>query len=171
MKKYTLNNSIVQFPNFAHFFGAKILLAIICLLIGTVSLSAQSTALEIEALLDTQAISYGQAARFVLEASDTLVTDSPEDAFNYAVQQGWLPAKLTSGANARLDAISLLLMRSFGMRGGIFYSTVKNAHYAYLELVYRNVIIGRHDPAMPVSGAKLLFYVNRILAMQGEIGH
>jgi hypothetical protein len=123
--------------------------------------------MEIETLLDTQAVSYGQAARFVLEASDTYVTASPEEAFNYAVRQGWLPAGSAFNDNARLDRISLLLMRSFGMSGGIFYSLIKNPHYAYLELVYSNVITGRHDPAMPVSGARLLLYVTRILAMQG----
>jgi hypothetical protein len=134
---------------------------------GQAFLPAQSTAMEIETLLDTPVLSYGQAARFILEASDTLITDNPDEAFNHAVRQGWLPAKSSSGDNARLDQISLLLMRSFGIRGGIFYSLTKNSHYAYLELVYNDVILGRHDPAMPVSGAKLLFYVSRILTMQG----
>jgi hypothetical protein len=142
---------------------------LLCLLFICIPLPAQSTAMEIETLLDTQAVSYGQAARFVLEASDTLVTASPEEAFNYAVRQGWLPADSAFNDNARLDRISLLLMRSFEMSGGIFYSLTKNAHYAYLELVYNNVITGRHDPAMPVSGARLLLYVSRILAMQGEM--
>jgi hypothetical protein len=147
----------------------KPFLVIICFLAGTVFLSAQSTAVEIETLLDTPVLSYGQAARFILEASDTLVTDNPEEAFNHAVRQRWLPANASPNANARLDAISLLLMRSFQMKGGIFYSLTKNSHYAYIELVYNNVILGRHDPAMPVSGAKLLSYVSRILAMQGEV--
>jgi hypothetical protein len=143
------------------------LFVIICLLAGTGFLSAQSVALEIETLIDTQAVTYGQAARFILEASEVFVTDSPEEAFNYAVQQRWLPVNVSANANARLDGISLLLMCSFEMRGGIFYSLTKNSHYAYLELVCNNVILGRHDPAMAVSGAKLLSYVGRILAMQG----
>jgi hypothetical protein len=152
-----------------HLVGKKILFVIICFFVGQAFLSAQSTAVEIETLLNTEVVRYGQAARFVFEASGTMVTDSPEEAFNHAVRQGWLPANSRTNDNARLDAISLLLMRSFEIKGGIFYSLTKNSHYAYIELVYNNVILGRHDPAMPVSGAKLLSYVSRILAMQGEV--
>jgi hypothetical protein len=149
--------------------GKKTILIIIYFFAGQAFLSAQSTAVEIETLLNTKAVSYGQAARFVLEAAGTLITDSPEEAFYHAVRQRWLPANSRADDNARLDAVSLLLMRSFEMKGGIFYSLTKNSHYAYMELVYNDVILGRHDPAMPVSGAKLLFYVSRILAMRGEV--
>ena len=166
-------------------FGKNTLFVIIYLFIGQAFLPAQSTdteeetlfdiqeeplktstAAEIETLLDTPTVSYGQAARFVLEASDTLVTDNAEEAFNHAVRQGWLPANAGHNTNARLDVLSLLLMRSFEMKGGILYSLTKSSRYAYRELVYLNVILGRHDPGMPVSGEDLLYYINKILAMQ-----
>jgi len=123
----------------------------------------QSTAQEIETLLNSKTVTYAQAARFVLEAADALATNNSEEAFNYAVQQKWLPKKAASDAPARLDNISLLLMRSFKTRGGIMYSITKNPHYAYRELAYLKVIQNRADPAMLVSGEQLLFYVNRIL--------
>jgi len=130
------------------------------------ALSAQ-TADEIETLLNTGAVTYAQAARFVLEASDALVTSSREEAFSYAVQQNWLPANSSSGEPARFDQISLLLMRSFNMKGGLMYTLTKSSHHAYRELVYRNVIQTRSDPAMTVSGEELLFMVGRLLSMQG----
>lgn len=143
-------------------------LTLICFLALPVILPAQtqSTAVEIETLLQTDVVTYSQAARFVLEASEAMITSNPEEAFSYAVQQKWLPESVESSDPVRLDKLSLLLMRSFELRGGIFYSLFKNPHYAYRELVYINVIQGRHDPRMLVSGERLLFYVNRLFASQ-----
>ena len=131
-------------------------------------LFAQTAAEEIETFLNTRSVTYAQAARFTLEAAGAMVTSNPEEAFNFALQRKWLPEKVSSGDLARLDRISLLLMRSFDIKGGIFYSMTKAPHYAYRELVYKSVIQGRHDPGMTVSGERLLFYVNRILAIQED---
>jgi len=125
---------------------------------------SQSTAQEIETLLNSKTVTYAQAARFVLEAADALATDNGEEAFNYAVQQKWLPQKAAPGDPARLDNVSQLLLRSFNIKGGIMYTITKNPHYAYRELVYFKIIQDRADPSMLVSGEQLLFYVNRIIA-------
>jgi len=71
----------------------------------------QSTADEIETLLNANTVTYAQAARFVLEASDVTAIGDPEEAFNYAAERKWLPNKAAAGDAARFDAISLLLMR------------------------------------------------------------
>ncbi|MDR0502533.1 MAG: hypothetical protein LBH16_04350 [Treponema sp.] len=131
-------------------------------------LSAQSTADEIETLLNTGVVTYAQAARFMLEASEKLVTASSQEAFQYAFERKWLPKKASAGDSARLDGISLLFMRSFDLKGGIFYSMIRNPHYAYREMVHRNAIQGRADPAMKVSGERLLFITGRILSQQGD---
>jgi len=157
--------------DFKTFFSKYVLITVMCIFALPVFLSAQqhqSIAAEIETLLQADTITYAQAARFVLEAADARITSNPEEAFNYAVQQKWLSKKVSSGGTARLDRISLLLMRSFDVKGGIFYSMTKAPHYAYRELVYKSVIQGRHDPSMQVSGERLIFYVNRILALQDE---
>jgi outer membrane protein OmpA-like peptidoglycan-associated protein len=125
---------------------------------------AQPALTELETLLDTSAVTYAQAARFVLEAADKKITPNAEEAFNYAAQQGWLPKNAAPDSEARLDGISLLLMRSFDVKGGIMYSLTKNSRYACRELVYKNVIIGRNDPAMKVTGERLIFYVGRLLS-------
>jgi hypothetical protein len=122
---------------------------------------AQSTGEEIETLLATNAVTYAAAARFLLEASDTMVTNDPNEAFRYAAERNWLPKKAGANDAARLDGVSLLLMRSFGINGGIMYSLTKSPRYAYRELTYNNIIQGRADPAMNVSGDQLLFITNR----------
>jgi hypothetical protein len=143
------------------------LLIFICIF-STGRLPAQSTATEIETLLSTGAVTYAAAARFLLEASETLKTSNPDEAFQYAVEQNWLPKKAAADDPARLDAVSLLLMRSFKIKGGLFYSLTKNSHYAYRELVHKKIIQGRTDPAMNVSGERLLLITGRMLSMQEE---
>jgi len=149
----------------------KIKYCFLILFLATVSAFAQtprskSTAQEIEILLYSKTVTYAQAARFVLEAANALAADSGEEAFNYAVQQNWLPKNTAVGDPARLDNISQLLLRSFNIKGGLMYSITKNPHYAYRELVYLKIIQDRTDPSMLVSGEQLLFYVNRILARE-----
>jgi outer membrane protein OmpA-like peptidoglycan-associated protein len=150
------------------------LFLILCFLTAPAFLAAQpadrqqSTAQEIETLLGTNAVTYAQAARFALEASDRLAVPDHNEAFRYAAERGWLPKNVSANDTARLDGISLLLMRSFNMGGGILYSITKSPHYAYRELVYREVIRGRADPAMNVSGELFLFLTGRILSVRGD---
>ena len=134
-----------------------------CLLFYVPVFLPAQTAAEIEALLNAQSLSYGEAARFVLRAADQVGELSPADAFTFAMEKRWLPQKAESGSIASLDGISLLIMRSFGIKGGIMYSIFRNPHYAYRELEYKDVIQGRADPKMIVSGEQLLFLVSRIL--------
>ena len=131
--------------------------------------AAQSAAEEIEILLQTGAVTYAQAARFVLEAAEVLTVSNPDEAFQYASERKWLPKKAAGNDEARLDGISLLCMRSFDIKGGMWYSITKGPHYAYRELAYRDVIQGRADPGMKVSGERLLFLVGRILSQQGDV--
>ena len=143
-------------------------LLILCFLTAPAFLAAQSTAQEIETLLGTNAVTYAQAARFALEASDSLAVSDHNEAFRYASERGWLPKNVSANDTARLDGISLLLMRSFNISGGILYSLTNSPHYAYRELVYSEVIRGRADPAMMVSGELFLFLTGRILSQRGD---
>jgi len=135
------------------------------LILLSASLSAQ-TADEIETLLSTNALTYSQAVRFVLEAADIAAIKDHGEAFLYAQEQNLLPKEAAPNTAVTLENISLVLMRSFNIKGGIFYSIAKNPHYAYRELVYKEVIQGRADPFMKVSGDQLLFMIGRLLSLQ-----
>ena len=124
------------------------------------------TAAELEELLRVQAVSYGQAARFVLEAADVASLRDPEQAHAYAVDRSWLPRRTAAANPARLDRISLLLMQAFDLNGGMWYSLTRSSHHAYRELVYQDIIQGRTDPTMTISGEQLLFLINRLLSFQ-----
>jgi len=125
------------------------------------------TAEKLEVLLNEPELSWSQAAAFIIEAAD-LNTADPESAFRFAVEEKWLSKKLAPDGAARLNGIALLLMRSFDLKGGIFYSISKSPHHAYRELVYKNVIRGNTDPDMPVSGRELLMIVSRILTLKEQ---
>ena len=125
------------------------------------------TAAELEALLATRALSYEQAASFVLRAAEVT---TPGSAFNYASEQKWLPAKAAPSDRAALNGVSLLVMGAFGIKGGIMYSATKSPHYAYRELVHQGIILGRADPDLAVSGDRLLFMISRALERkEGEL--
>ena len=133
---------------------------IICFVLSAPAFA--QTAAELEVLLNTNAVSYEQAARFVLEAADVPV--SAGEAFRHAAEQNWLPQDAAPGDTAVLQGVSHLIMQSFGIKGGILYSGTQSPHYAYRELVYLNVIQGRVDPRMAVSGEFLLFMIGRMLS-------
>jgi len=148
--------------------GVLMVFMLLCFLITPAFLSAQSMTEEFGTLLNTGAVTYGQAVRFALEASGALETRSHEEAFQYVMERKWLPKNISFNAEARLDVISLLLMRSFDINGGIFYFLFKSPHHAYRELVYRDVIRGRADPAMKVSGGLFILMIERILSQRGD---
>ena len=125
---------------------------------------AQTTAHEMEALLRSRAVSYSQAARFVLEASSQATLSSQQQAFQYAQENGLLPVGACADGAARLDGIAFLLMNSFGLPGGLMYYITKDPHYAYRELIHKNIIQGRVLGSTPVSGEQLLFLTGRMLS-------
>jgi len=129
------------------------------------TLQAQ-TADEIEALLNTNAVTYSQAVRFVLEAADIIAITDHNEAFRYAQEQNLLPKNAAPDTAVTLENISYVLMKSFNVKGGIIYSFAKNPHYAYRELAYKEIIQGRADPGMKVSGDQLLFMIGRLLSIQ-----
>jgi hypothetical protein len=155
----------------------KIVSLTFLLLLFPALINAQ-TADRIQALLQTAAVSYAQAASFVLEAADVTSFDksneqdaaqtAAQSAMRYAVEKKWLSAKADAQDAITLEALSLLIMKAFGLNGGPMYTLFGGAHYSYRELVYKDIIQGRSDPHMKVSGEKMLFIVGRLLYIMEE---
>jgi outer membrane protein OmpA-like peptidoglycan-associated protein len=138
----------------------------IALLLFLCSALYAQTAARLTTLLDTPVINWSEAAIIALEASDKAVFTDPDEAFNFAQKQNWLPKNVEPGDGARLDGVSLLLVKSFDVKGGMFYRVTKSAHHAYRELVYQEVILGDTDPFMEVSGPEFLYMIGRLLDRQ-----
>ncbi|MDR2158547.1 MAG: hypothetical protein LBP23_00600 [Treponema sp.] len=134
------------------------------------ALLAAQTASDMDLLLDTEELSYGQAAWIVMEAAEVLVAGEQDraEAFRTARRWGWLPRQARMEDPIPLRELSLLVMEAFRLRGGIMYSLFHTGRYAHRELVYRQFIQGRADPGRRVSGERLLRILGRVLSYTGE---
>ena len=145
----------------------------VCFMLVSAFVPAQ-TAQRIEQLLEKETINYKEAAWIILDASgkfsflNTDVVSSPERAYRYAADNGWLPRNVTPDTAATFEGVSLLIMRSFGFKGGVLYSIFKSPHYAYRELVYRDIIQGKASPKQTLSGDMLIFSTNQTIMRQEE---
>ena len=139
-------------------------------LFSAFSLSAQ-TAAELDGLLETNTVTAGKAARFVLGSLQLLPEglsgeDAEQAAYDLAQSRGWVNA--AAGEPITLRETAFLVMNAFELQGGLMYSLAKNPRYAYRELVYKKIIQGRSDPAMMLSGRRLLHIIDRALLYAGE---
>jgi outer membrane protein OmpA-like peptidoglycan-associated protein len=145
---------------------ARVLFLLMLLSAG--SLHAQVAA-EMDALLETPAINFVQASRFVLAAADIFQpegyqADGHPAAFDLARDRGWLPKKAIATSQVRLGELCLLVMRAFNMKGSVLYALFPGPRYAFRELDYLRMIPGRRDPARRVSGEELLRIVDLVMA-------
>jgi hypothetical protein len=127
------------------------------------------TADELTEILETKAVTLAQASRFVLVT--TGAADEGDDAgavYALARQKGWLPENSGADDTIRLGDLSFLIMQAFGMKSGFMYALVPSPRYAYREMVYRRLLQGRNDPALTVSGDRLLRIIGRVLDYRGD---
>jgi len=139
--------------------------------LAALSLSAQ-TAADMDVLLNTQAVSTQAAVRFILGAADLLPqgisgAEAEKAAYDMAQSRGWVTK--AADAPATLQDTGFLIMKAFDIKGGLLYTLIGNPRYAYREMVYRKLIQGRADPAMIVSGPRLLQITGRTLSLSEDI--
>jgi outer membrane protein OmpA-like peptidoglycan-associated protein len=130
------------------------------------TLHAQVAA-EMDALLETPAINFIQASRFVLASVDIDLADGYLASFNAARERGWLPKRANPDGHVTLGELCFLVMRAFGMKGSFLYALFPGPRYAFRELDYLRVIPGRRDPARQVSGEELLRLLDLVIAGEG----
>jgi hypothetical protein len=117
-------------------------------------------------VLDSPAVTWGQAARLILAARPTGLEFSEVEAFTALQTIAKLPRRAESNGETSLGDVSLIIMKAFGLSGGL-YRFFPNSHYACRELVYLGIIQGRSDPDMKVSGERLLRILGRTLDFTG----
>ncbi|MDR0720900.1 MAG: hypothetical protein LBF78_14800 [Treponema sp.] len=139
-------------------------------LCGCVALGLYAqTARSMDELLDSKEISWETAASFVLPAAGVLSESAGKAAaFAEARERGFLPKNAEASAPARLDGVSLLIMKSFGIKGGLMYRMLKNSRYAYRELWYTRCLPARSDPSFKLSGEDLLDILGKVLRTWGD---
>ena len=149
----------------------KLLTAAVCLFLVFAAPVFAQTAAELDILLNTAELGKAKAARFVLGTMQMLPAGlsgeaAEREAFKSAQEKGWV--KGSGEELISLKDTAFLIMKAFNLKGGFMYAMAKNPRYAYRELIYRRIIQGRSDPAMKVSGKRLLAIIDRALQYSGE---
>jgi len=146
-----------------NFKGKTALLIISFLVVLTGNLFAQSNDIVDELLMEDEA-SFGKTAYLVLVATNVVSELATiDDAVSELQTLGW---KLDSKGNdepVKLGELSLMLMKSLDINGGIMYRITKNARYACRELSYLGLIIGNKSPYRTLSGEEALSLISRVI--------
>jgi outer membrane protein OmpA-like peptidoglycan-associated protein len=124
-------------------------------------LPAQTIARDMDAVLESPAVTWAEAARFTLPAAGIAVTDA-DAAFQLAAERGWLPKNVRPEGTANFAGLSFLIMKAFNLRGGLLYSLFPGPRYAYRELTYKGILQGQQDPSWKVSGFYLINLIGRL---------
>jgi hypothetical protein len=142
----------------------SIIIVLVLSLFPGFSLSAQSAG-ELDAVLDSPALTWGQTARLVLGAAGREGLSEAE-AFAALQTMAKLPRRAAIDGEINLGSLSLVVMKAFDLSGGL-YRFFPTGHYAYRELVYLGIIQGRSDPGMKVPGERLFRILGRALDHTG----
>jgi hypothetical protein len=127
------------------------------------------TAAEMDTLLDTGGITWDQACRFVIPASGAMEAHAGSGAaFALALERGWLPRGAAADSPASLGGLSFLIAKSFSIKNSVLYALFPGPRYAYRQLDYLGLIPGLRDPAMKVSGERLVQILGRVLDYRGD---
>jgi outer membrane protein OmpA-like peptidoglycan-associated protein len=161
----------------SHAKNTNVLAAIPALCAGFVGLAALlfpalpafgQTAADLERLLDTPALTCGDAAYFTLASVMDEPPGGPSAAFALALERGWLPAGAGPGGLITLRTLSLLMMKSFNLEGGLLYRLFPGPRYAYREMTGQGFIEGRAYPGLTVSGERFLRILGSLLSHTGD---
>jgi hypothetical protein len=127
------------------------------------------TAAEMERILSVPAVSYTDAAWLVLSAAEAVPAGTTAgNAYRTAEENQWLSKKAASQKPLTLGELSFLIMKSFNMKGGLFYTLFPGPRYSYRELIRLNLIPGRAYSGLAVSGERLLQILGGVLSHNGE---
>jgi hypothetical protein len=151
---------------------------VFCFLFAAPAFLSAQTAVKMDAVLETPAVSCVQAAWFVLAAVDfgegtTVPPEFPvqdinmENAFERVMANHWLPGKTAPGDPVTLEALSFLLMKAFDIKGGMMYAMLPGPRYAFRTMVSRSLIQGSADPGMTISGERFFHILGNVLSYAG----
>jgi len=126
------------------------------LFIFSAPIFAQSAA-EMETLRQKEAITFGEAAAWVYAATGLYPPGVQEsEAMDFALANREIPKNAGEKDIIKLNDLSLLIVKAFGIRGGLMYRLLQNRRYAFRELVHLGILEKSDDPSDNVSGEHLL---------------
>lgn len=140
----------------------------LALALGFIAGAAAQSNEFVDGLLGQEKVSYGQVSYLVLVASDNLGEDADEArAFELLQNLGWAPDSAEIDGTVPLNRYAAILMKAFGMKGGVMYTLFPGPRYAYRQLASLQVIQGRSDPSSGVDGVSAVRMLGRVFDVMG----
>ncbi|GEM_PF-250753 len=122
----------------------------------------------IDSLLGEKYADFGKSAYLVLAAAGLVdrelgVAESGRQAIRYLGKVNWGKRLKVKEKTITLGEFSYIVMKAFGMSGGIMYSLFPSPRYASRELYYLGFIDGSRDPYRRISGEEAVTILQRVL--------
>lgn len=134
----------------------RALLALAVTVLMTATVAAQSNE-RIDELLAQDPATLGHTSYVILSAAGIVSeTVSPQQALDAARTSGLVAADATAETPATFGDAAYLLMRSFGISGGVMYRIIPGPRYAAREVVFQGWSRTRRAPGDAVSGEAVL---------------
>ena len=139
---------------------------VVLFIIGT-SLFAQSNEI-IDDILSQERLTCANGAYAALTAAGLIADESsPEDAFTYLKDQGWIRQSRQANDEMSLGEYSFALMKGFSMSGGIMYTIFPSPRYASRELGYMGYISRDAGAYRGLGGSEALSILGQVLRRRG----
>ena len=131
--------------------------------------SAQSNE-RLDVLLTQDPAETGHAAYLILTAADILPEDSsPDEAYQAAVEAGWVAPDSSSTEPIEFGSFSHLFMEAFDVSGGVMYRVFPGPRYAAREVVYQEWSRTRRSPGERLSGDATVRILSVFLNQRGGV--
>lgn len=123
----------------------------------------------IDVLLREKQATFGKSVYLILTSSEIISERTPiVEALEELGAKNWgFRAKKESDL-LTMGELSLLLMQAFDLPGGIMYSLVPVARYAYREMKHLKIIKDTKGPGNIVSGETVVHAIGNVLAWKEE---
>jgi hypothetical protein len=123
----------------------------------------------IDTLLSQERATLANVAYLVLTASGAVdETQSVDQAFAALQAKPWGFAKAAPDATVTFGSYAYLVMRAFGLRGGVMYTIFPGPRYAARELAYRQFLPGDTSPGRHLSGREATHVLGKVLELLGQ---
>lgn len=147
-------------------FRRIILLSAIGFFVATVTWAQSND--RIDELLAQDPAQTDLTAYLILSAAELVDENvAPQEAVDYAIAEGMLSAGTDAAEAVTFGRFSYLLMRSFGVPGGVMYRLVPGPRYAAREVVFQKWSRMRRDTDELLDGETVLRILSVYLNEQG----
>ena len=146
---------------FAFFLAA--FFALLCL-----PLSAQSD-LVIDHLLEEENAGFGNTVYLVFTAAEEISADaSLQEAVKHLADKHWKMQLRDTDDPIRVGEFSLIVLKAFSLKGGLFFRIFPRPRYAAREFAYLELIPYDRNPYGYISGEEVLRIIGKVLELKGE---